>query len=847
MKRRRSPRDFQAEIESHIELEADRLRADGLPPDQARAAARRTFGNRTIAEERFYEAGRWMPWENLVRDLRFAFRMLAKDARFSGLAVLGLALGIGVSTAIFAIINAAFQAEAGGVVDSASLVGIARVIDHRPNGLSYPEYRYFREQATSFRDISARSGRERFILAPWKPGTEAEEVQCRFASANFLSAAGLHPALGRSFTRQEEQGADVVVLDFRYWKKRFAGNPAVLGSTLMLNAHAFTVAGVADARWGANDVTDFYLPLGQAHAEKPDDRWLTVEAWMRPGVALPQARAEVDVLAAAAGGTFVLTPGAINPQKRREILVVIYAITVAVSMILLIACSNLANLLLARAVMRSREIGVRLSLGASRARLVAQLLTESMLLAIAGGVLGLAVSNWLARVLLARANAGPGLAFDIRPDPRVVLYGLLLSLAAGLSFGLPPALAATRASVRNALQGDSAAAQKRGPRNLLVIVPLAVSLMLLLGAGVEVRNVQKMYFNGPAFDASHLIGAGFRLHMQGYDEARTIAFEERLRERMAAMPGVASLAMTTSMPLSNGYGWFRMEADRMQLSADYSIVSPDYFATIGAAMMRGRGFTQEDRSGTAAVALVNEELVRRYWPGEDAIGRRIRLQGGSWFEIVGIAPDLEDASQRFSSVRPTVYIPLAQGRLFRGATPPEPQLLIRTSGEPAALKAALRQEVHAADPSLLMDIDTIEEMLEARVGPLKTISMLLSALGGLALVMAAAGIYAILAHAVSCRTREIGIRSALGATHGEILLVVMRQTAVSIAWGIAGGLAAAVVLTRIFAHSMEKFGELDAVTCVAVSLLLAAVALAASWLPARKALRVDPAQALRWE
>src|SRR5215831_3855583 len=200
MKRRRSPRDFQAEIESHIELEADRLRADGLPPDQARAAARRTFGNRTIAEERFYEAGRWMPWENLVRDLRFAFRMLAKDARFSGLAVLGLALGIGVSTAIFAIINAAFQAEAGGVVDSASLVGIARVIDHRPKGLSYPEYRYFREQATSFRDISARSGRERFILAPWKPGTEAEEVQCRFASANFLSAAGLHPALGRSFT-----------------------------------------------------------------------------------------------------------------------------------------------------------------------------------------------------------------------------------------------------------------------------------------------------------------------------------------------------------------------------------------------------------------------------------------------------------------------------------------------------------------------------------------------------------------------------------------------------------------------------------------------------------------------
>jgi macrolide transport system ATP-binding/permease protein len=577
--------------------------------------------------------------------------------------------------------------------------------------------------------------------------------------------------------------------------------------------------------------------------DKPDARWLTVEAWMRSGVVLPQARAEMEVLGKATGSAYQLIPGAINQRKRREILTVILAVVTAVSMILLIACSNLANLLLARAAVRGREIGVRLSLGASRARLVAQLLTESMLLAIGGGALGLVFSHWLARFLLAAANAGPGLAFDIRPDPRVMLYGILLSLAAGLSFGLPAALAATRPSVRNALQGEPSPVQGRG-RNLLVTVPMAVSLMLLLGAGVEVRNVQRLYFRGPSFDVSRLVGAAFRLHLQGYDEAGTRAFEERLRDRIAVMPGVASVAMATSMPLSNGYGRFR----NVDFSADYNIISPAYFETIGAAMARGRGFTPDDRAGSAPVALVNQEFVRRYWPGKEPIGRRVQSAAGtSWFEIVGVAPDLEDASERFNMVRPTVYVPYAQGRLFMGAMPPEAQLLIRTSGDPAALKAALRQEVRAADPSLWMELRTIEEMLEARVGPLKTISMLLSALGGLALLMASGGIYAILSYAVSRRTREIGIRSALGASDGQILAVVMRQTAVSIAWGIAGGLAAALVLTRIFAHSMTKFGELDAVTCAAVSLLLGAVALVASWLPARKALRVDPAQALRWE
>jgi predicted permease len=395
---------------------------------------------------------------------------------------------------------------------------------------------------------------------------------------------------------------------------------------------------------------------------------------------------------------------------------------------------------------------------------------------------------------------------------------------------------------------------------LLVIVPLAVSLMLLLGAGVAVRRVQQSYLSGPDFDISRLIGISFRLNMQGYDEARTLQFQDNLRQRIVAMPGVVSVALATQLPLSNSAGWFPMAVDGAAPSAlesaphtDYNIVSPGYFETIGATILRGRGFAASDSEGTPPVALVNQDLVRQYWPNEEPLGKRIRLAGSSvFFEVVGVAPDLGDATQRINSVRPTVYVANAQGKLFLHGlkTDPPPyqmQFLVRTSQETAAVKAALHQEILAADPSLRVQVQTLQEALEERVGPLRTMSLLLSALGALALLMAAVGIYAILAYAVSQRTREIGIRTALGAQRREILALVMRRTLLLIASGIGFGLVAAVVLTRIFAHAMAKFGELDAATSLSVSLLLGAVAVMASYLPARKAFRVDPVQALRCE
>ena len=882
---KRKPADFQAEIEAHLQLEADQLKADGLNPREADAAARRAFGNRTRAEEQFYESGRWMLWDHLARDLRFALRMLAKDPRFSTLAILGLALGIAVSTAIFTLIHASVQVNEVRQ-DPNSYVGLTRMINGRAHGnFTYAEYGYFRDHATTLRAVAAESGREQFLMGPISGG-EAEEAQGRFETGNFLASAGLHPAVGRSFSAAEELegGPPVALLNFRFWKGRYGSDPAVLGKTVTLNGHALTIIGVADPLQGVGDPSDFYLPLGLQPLllgrgnwlHDSGEHWLMLDALMRPGTSVQRAQAEVDVLTNAlrqnappspGEGGVVVTPGGFNPEKRKEMIALVFTVTIAVSMILLIACSNLANLLLARAAVRQREIGVRLSLGASRARLIAQLLTESMLLAITGGVLGLVFSQWLAKMLLTLMNT-PGMAFDLHIEPLAVLYALVLSIATGLSFGLAPALTATRTNLAQALhaQGLSGAAGRQSrkvwtARNMLVIVPLAVSLMLLLGAGVALRGVQRRYINGPAFEASHLVGAALRLNMQGYDQARTLQFQESLRQRMAGMPGVTSVSLATAMPLSNGVGWFALTLEGAQSSAgpasphaDYSVISPGYFATIGVATVRGRAFTASDREGAPPVAMVNRDLARRYWSGDEVIGKRIRLTGatGPDFEVVGVAPDMQDASSPYNFVRPTVYVPLSQGTLFlkgmRTDPPPyQMEFLARTTGEPAALKAAIRQEAHAADSSLRVKTQTVEESLEARFGPVKTASMLLSALSGLALLMASVGIYAILAYAVSQRTREIGIRTALGAQRREILALVMQRTVALIAWGIGLGMAGALALTQIFARSFAKVGELDGLTCITVAVFLAGFAMLAGYLPARKALRVDPVQALRCE
>jgi predicted permease len=886
---KRKQQDFKAEIEAHLQLEADRLRAEGLPPGDAQSAACRAFGNRTAAEERFYESSHWMLFDHLLRDLRFASRMFAKEAVFSILAVLGLALGIGVSTAIFALFNAAAALFADTVQDSASYVTLSSFTNGRQLNLSYADFRYYRDRATVFRSVDCYSSRQRLVLGPTAIGTraDAEDIDARFVSANFMSSPGLAPALGRSFSEQEAQaGAPVAVLNYPFWKRRFAGDPAILGKTVALNSRTVTIIGVADARYAPDGGMGIYVPVElqpsllprEDWLRDPNMRWLNVGARLRPGVTARQAQAEIDVLSKAvrqsrpanpsSGRMVVSEYGLRDPRKRNSFFAVVLAVMTTVSMILLIACSNLANLLLARAVVRRREIGVRLSLGASRARLISQLLTESLLLAVAGGALGLLFSHWLSRLLVVlMAPVFQWRGFELHSDYRVVLYGLGLSLAAGFSFGLAPAVAATRADLSRALHaegliGASHSPTRRiwSPRNLLVVVPLAVSLMLLMGAALTVRYVQHIYLREGGFDGSRLVGIQFTLDLQGYDEARRRQFQEDLRERLSATPGVASVALAGGWRLpfvttsQMGISPMTTEGSTGQPSrVAYNIVSASYFATVGAPVARGRAFTDADRQGSPPVAIVSQSLARSFWPDQEPLGKRVRLaRGGGFFEVIGVAPDLPDATEvdPLRAVFPTVYVPYGQGKLFLGATHTEApldemQFLVRTTGEPSKMKAVFRQEIVAIDPSLRVVMQTLEEAMASSVQPMRTLSLLLSALGGLALVMASVGIYAILAYAVSQRRREIGIRAALGAQRGEILSLVMQRTAVLIGWGIGLGSTGAIALNRVLANQLPNLGRLDALTCASAVVPLAIVAAFASYMPARKALRVDPVQALR--
>lgn len=509
---RRKPEDFQAELDAHLALEADELRAEGATEPEA--AARRALGNRTSAEERFFEARSWMFGQHLLRDLRFATRVLRKEPKFAILTILGLALGIAVSTALFVFVNSAAQGHGTGirvqdqVRDPDTYISIDRTDATFQADYSYSEYRSFQDHLTAVDQITADSEPSSLVLG--SSSSEAEQVLARFESANFLSVRGFHPELGRTFSEDEERtGAPVAVLSHQLWQQHFGADPGVLGENILLNNHPATVIGVADVRFHATDNQAVFLPLRLRTAllndgdwlGDPQKHWLLINARLRPGVALPQAQAAIqslgsgfDETAPAPGTNLKLNiayPGVLPPSLRRQRDEIILGVDLGVSMILLIACSNLASLLLARAAVRRRELGVRLSLGASRARLVCQLLTESLLLATLGGLLGILFSTWLSQWLL---SFFPTLAIGAQqPDHRVLLYGLLLSLVTGFSFGLGPALAATKTNLAQALHSeglasvDNASLHPSLSRNLLVIVPLAASLMLLIGAALSVR------------------------------------------------------------------------------------------------------------------------------------------------------------------------------------------------------------------------------------------------------------------------------------------------------------------------------------------------------------------------
>ena len=866
MFRKRKTRDFQAELDAHLAIEADELRSEGLTDAEARTAAQRTLGNRTSAEEQFYESTRWMFGLHLLRDLRFAARVLRKEPKFSVLVILGLGLGIGVSTALFAFVSASAHGHGTGfrppddILHPETFVGINR--NDNFGDFSIREYRYLQEHAASVSSLTAESEPSSLVFGSPAASGEAEEVQARFESANFLAARGFHPALGRTFTAEEER-APIAILSHAFWLRRFGADENLIGQTVLLNNRPITIIGVTDPRFHRTDNAEIFLPL-DLQSLLPSNLELIVDARLAPGAGLPQVRGEFQTLAAsfAAANPGASLPGSnfpnqssvrisaflgdAPPQATRQRNEAIFALDAAIAMILLIACSNLASLLLARASARRRELGVRLSLGASRARLISQLLTESLLLAICGGLLGVLLSTWLAKWLLASVPY-----LDARANPQVLFYGLLLALVTGVSFGLGPALAVTRTNLAQALHSggtpgtEPSTFEVGSHRNLLVVVPLALSLMLLIGAASVIRGVQSFGFVNASFDASRVVALAFRLKDQGYDDTKAAQFEQNLRERFSALPGVAGSAIIDASPFAGG----SCQLQNSSLAGSYSVchrVSPEFFAALNLPIRRGRPFTAADRAGSAPVAIVSQSFADKFFVGREAVGERIQTTRGT-FDIVGVANDLSTGVGPIPFF-PTVYIPATQesaslsgpGRGFDRM-----QLLVRSSGDPASVSAELRQIVRAADPSLWVSIQTVDDYLARLTNTARVAIFILGILGALVLLMAAAGIYALLAYSISRRTREIGIRVALGARNRELLLLVMRRTLILIAWGIGIGLLGALALGRILTSVVLRTQPPGAATCVSVALLLAGVSLLASYLPARKALRVNPVETLR--
>ncbi len=830
------------------------------------------------------EGGAWV--ERLGQDLRYALRMLRRSPGFTAVAVLSLALGIGVNTSIFAFIHAILLRPLP-VAEPARLVAVyhRNVRQGWLSSSSYPDYEHYRDHSEVF------SGMLAYLRVPMmlRRGELAERVSGELVSADYFSMLGLRAALGRTFAPEEGRAAGaspVVVLSHDLWQRRLGGDPGVVGRTVTIARHAFTVIGVAPRGfrglvldWGKPP--ELWVPVTMYREAVPALADIDVlHLWgmhsflilgrLRPGVTFERAQAAMATLAARAtperdrgfkresGYTAELSSAQqarFWPAYRGSVVLFLTMLAAVVGVVLLIACFNLANLLLARAARRQREIAVRLSLGAGRGRLVRQFLTESFLLSLVGGVAGLAVAAWTTGFLASFHDPFKiPLSLDTGLDAPVIGFALLLAVLTGALFGVLPALQAPRVNLTSALKVETAGG---GPRRLalrsgLVVAQVALSVVLLVGAGLFVRTLRNATLADPTLDPGNVLLARLDPLTQGYDEARVKSFYPRLLERIQALPGVRSAALVWIVPLGGMRGGTDIvtesrerPGEKQTTQVDYNVISPDYFATVGLPVLRGRAFTDRDREGALPVAIVNEQLARRFWPREDPMGKRFRLTGrGSQeveVEVVGVVRDGRFRNFR-QPIRPCFYLSLWQHS--RG----EMSLEVRAAGDPALLIAAVRAEVRALDKDLLLpEILTLKSHRDLGLSQERLTAALLGGLGLLALALVAIGTYGVISFSVAQRTREIGIRLALGARTSEVLRMVLRQGLAPVLAGLGIGLAAALALGCFIASLLYEVRPADPLTLAVTGSVLIAVALVACLLPARRASKVDPVEALRYE
>ncbi len=877
--RKRREGDFAAELDSHLQLHIDDNMRAGMTPGEARRQALAALGGLEQTKESVRDA-RGTFLDSIRQDAVFALRLMRRSPGVTAMAVLSLALGIGANTTIFSFYNA-FLLGTPPVEEPGRLIAVYTADGKNPGQflpISLANYENYRDRNQVFSGLAAHMYTQLNLSTQGAP----ELVGAGIVSANYFDVLGVKAAVGRTFelSRDLVEGKySVVVLSDHFWKRRFGANRYILGKEIVLNQQRFKVIGVAPRGFNSAFVLtgpDLYVPLGMHEqvlkdfykAEIHDRRalFLSVLGRLKPGVSLPQARAGMQTIAQQLEQSYPKDNEArtaelmdfrdtlISPEARDQALLAGDMMMGVVCVVLLIACANVANLLLARAATRQREISIRLALGACRARLVRQLLTESMLLAAAAGLLGLLIAGW-GRDLLwwikvpmidAEAVEAPPL------DSRVLLFTVLITFIAAVLFGAAPALQASRVDLAWTLKERVGLPRKSAGRfhlrSMLVAFQVALSLVALTTAGIFLRSLQFAWGINVGFEKTNLVSISFDLAGQRYTESHGREFYRQATERLRQVPEVKAVALSSNPPLRDGNrrtvfaeGQDMSDGRNGHLTMLYR-VSPGYFETIGMPLVRGRGFSDQDKPGAPMVAVVNQSMARRLWPGEDALGKRFRCYGEDWIlEVVGIA---RDAKYRTLGEAPMdfMYFPLLQHYVSAVS------ILVRTEGDPSPLVGILRDRAQSLDKSLpIVEITTIGSAIETILWLPRIGAILLSVFGALALLLAAMGIHGVMSYAVVQRTREIGIRMAMGAKSADVLRLVLRQVLVILMIGNLVGLVGAYVVSRLLSSLLYGVGGRDLLPFWGTTVLLLAVALLAGYLPARRATRIHPRAALQYE
>ena len=856
---RRRDDELDEEIRGHLRMAVLERVERGETPEQAEAAARREFGNEVLVREVTREMWGWVWLRQFGQDLRYGLRTMRRSPGFAAVAVLTLALGIGANTAIFSVVNAVLLRPLP-YRDPARLV---TVLHDGWKPVAPANFLDWREQSSSFESIAAAQLWSLTMTGRDRP----EQLELLQTSAEMFHVLGVEAALGRTFAAGEDRPGreHVVVLSHGFWQRRFGAARDVVGQQVTLDGEPYTIVGVMPPGfqfapfWATHAEAWVPLNLGRRLNDRRGQS-LRVFARLKQGVTLGQAQAEMEAISRRLaeqhpreneGLTVSVDPlhEKVVGKSRPALLVILGA----VGFVLLIACANVANLMLARSALRQREIAVRIALGAGRWRVVRQLLTESLVLSLAGGAAGLLLAYWSNTAL---ASLGPETLPRVRTaslDGGVLLFTLGLSVLVGLLFGLAPALRSTKTdlteSLKSRAQGSARGRRHERVRQLLVVGEVAVSLVLLVGGGLMMRSFLRLTSVDPGFDPRGVTTATVPLAGPRYatDEQRA-AFFGRLTTQLSSLPGVQSASAINHIPLGGDvwtYG-FTVEGrpatpDAERPSAVYRVVRPDYFRTMGAALLKGRDFTERDDANAPGVVIVNEAFARRQWRGEEPLGKRITVNGeAKTREVVGVVRDLKQGEWA-SEPQPEMYLPHPQA-----ASPRSMTLVIRASSDATELGPEVRREVWAIDSDLPVSrVAGMEDVVSESVGQQRFNTLLIGLFAATALILAAVGVYGVMSHAVAQRTHEIGVRVALGARGRDVLGMIIRQGLGLTLAGLAVGLAGALALMRVMKSLLYEVSATDPLVFGGVAAALTLSALLACYIPARRATKVDPMVALR--